>query len=165
MSDPSLLVTRPTATDPSLAPPGRHLHYILAPCPNTALGPGAAAWGELGPRYRDSLLRELERRGLDGIRGGRRRGVPRHPSRLARAGACGRHAVLGGPHLPADGPLPAAEPGARHGERRTRRVRHHPGCRGADLPGVGELAAARITGGTVRPANRPAPARAEEAPA
>ncbi|MFF9242543.1 phytoene desaturase family protein [Streptomyces sp. NPDC014801] len=67
MSDPSLLVTRPTATDPGLAPPGRHLHYILAPCPNTDIGPGAAAWSDLAPRYRASLLRELERRGLDGI--------------------------------------------------------------------------------------------------
>ncbi|MFD5619256.1 phytoene desaturase [Streptomyces yangpuensis] len=67
MSDPSLLITRPTATDPSLAPPGRHLHYILAPCPNTEIGPDGAAWAHLGPRYRDRLLRELERRGLDGI--------------------------------------------------------------------------------------------------
>ncbi|MFC9931799.1 phytoene desaturase [Streptomyces sp. NPDC127190] len=67
MSDPSLLVTRPTATDPGLAPPGRHLHYILAPCPNTDIGPGAAAWGDLAPRYRATLLRELERRGLHGI--------------------------------------------------------------------------------------------------
>ncbi|MFE0739125.1 phytoene desaturase family protein [Streptomyces sp. NPDC058855] len=67
MSDPSLLITRPTATDPSLAPPGRHLHYVLAPCPNTETGPGAARWGELGPRYRDGLVRELERRGLAGL--------------------------------------------------------------------------------------------------
>jgi phytoene desaturase len=67
MSDPSLLITRPTTTDPGLAPPGRHLHYILAPCPNTDIGPDAAAWGDLGPRYRRTLLRELERRGLDGI--------------------------------------------------------------------------------------------------
>ncbi|CAM5254456.1 phytoene desaturase family protein [Streptomyces aurantiogriseus] len=67
MSDPSVLITRSTATDPGLAPPGRHLHYILAPCPNTDIGPGAAAWGELGPRYRAGLLRELDRRGLDGI--------------------------------------------------------------------------------------------------
>ncbi|MBD0839745.1 phytoene desaturase [Streptomyces sp. TRM68416] len=67
MSDPSLLITRPTATDPGLAPPGHHLHYILAPCPNTDIGPGAAEWADLGPRYRDTLLRELERRGLDGL--------------------------------------------------------------------------------------------------
>jgi phytoene desaturase len=67
MSDPSLLITRPTATDPALAPPGRHLHYILAPCPNTTIGPSAADWAGLAPRYRDSLLRELDRRGLTGI--------------------------------------------------------------------------------------------------
>lgn len=67
MSDPSLLITRPTATDPDLAPPGRHLHYVLAPCPNTDIGPGAAEWGDLAPRYRDGLLAELERRGLTGI--------------------------------------------------------------------------------------------------
>ncbi|MDQ0792574.1 phytoene desaturase [Streptomyces sp. B1I3] len=67
MTDPSLLVTRPTATDPGLAPPGRHLHYILAPCPNTDIGPDVRAWGELAPRYRDSLLTVLEQRGLTGI--------------------------------------------------------------------------------------------------
>jgi phytoene desaturase len=67
MSDPSLLITRPTATDPSLAPPGRHLHYVLAPCPNTLRGPGPDAWHELGPRYRNRLLETLDRRGLRGI--------------------------------------------------------------------------------------------------
>lgn len=67
MRDPSLLITRPTATDPALAPPGRHLHYVLAPCPHTGIGPGPAEWRDLGPRYRDALLGELERRGLDGI--------------------------------------------------------------------------------------------------
>lgn len=67
MSDPSLLITRPTATDPGLAPPGRHLHYILAPCPNTDIGPDPAEWGDLALRYRESILKELEQRGLDGI--------------------------------------------------------------------------------------------------
>jgi phytoene desaturase len=38
MSDPSLLVTRPTAGDSSLAPPGRDLLYVLAPAPNLAAG-------------------------------------------------------------------------------------------------------------------------------
>lgn len=38
MGDPSLLVTRPTASDPTLAPPGRDLLYILAPAPNTEVG-------------------------------------------------------------------------------------------------------------------------------
>ncbi|MGW7072293.1 phytoene desaturase [Streptomyces sp. NPDC054855] len=67
MSDPSLLITRPTATDPGLAPAGRHLHYILAPCPNTRVGPSAHQWRDLTPRYRDSLLAELEQRGLHGM--------------------------------------------------------------------------------------------------
>ncbi|MFD6796888.1 phytoene desaturase [Streptomyces cyaneofuscatus] len=67
MSDPSLLITRPTATDPSLAPPGKHLHYVLAPCPNTEVGPGVRQWRELGPRYRDELLAELERREMPGL--------------------------------------------------------------------------------------------------
>jgi phytoene desaturase len=38
MADPSLLVTRPTATEPSLAPAGRDLLYVLAPAPNLARG-------------------------------------------------------------------------------------------------------------------------------
>lgn len=67
MSDPSVLITRPTTHDPTLAPPGRHLHYILAPCPNTTVGPAAPVWRDLGPRYRDRLVGELERRGLDGF--------------------------------------------------------------------------------------------------
>lgn len=38
MDDPSLLVTRPTAGDPALAPDGRDLLYVLAPAPNTDVG-------------------------------------------------------------------------------------------------------------------------------
>ncbi len=62
MSDPSLLVTRPTATDPALAPAGRELLYILAPCPNLHTAP--LDWATLGPVYREELVRTLERRGL-----------------------------------------------------------------------------------------------------
>ncbi|MDG9689961.1 phytoene desaturase family protein [Streptomyces sp. DH17] len=67
MTDPSLLITRPTASDPALAPEGRHLHYVLAPCPNTETGPDARAWSDLAPRYRDRLLATLEGRGLAGL--------------------------------------------------------------------------------------------------
>ncbi|GGQ17736.1 phytoene desaturase family protein [Streptomyces mutabilis] len=67
MTDPSLLITRPTASDPALAPEGRHLHYVLAPCPNTDTGPDARAWADLAPRYRDRLLATLEGRGLAGL--------------------------------------------------------------------------------------------------
>ncbi|MBV8542801.1 MAG: phytoene desaturase [Pseudonocardiales bacterium] len=62
MTDPSLLITRPTATDPSLAPEGRELLYILAPCPNLRTAP--LDWATLGPAYRDELVSTLERRGL-----------------------------------------------------------------------------------------------------
>ncbi|HEU0089181.1 MAG TPA: phytoene desaturase family protein [Pseudonocardiaceae bacterium] len=65
MSDPSLLVTRPTATDPALAPAGRELLYLLAPCPNLRTAP--LDWATLGPVYRDELVRTLERRGLTGL--------------------------------------------------------------------------------------------------
>ncbi|MFI0466474.1 phytoene desaturase family protein [Saccharopolyspora sp. 5N102] len=65
MTDPSLLITRPTATDPSLAPDGRELHYVLAPCPNLRTGP--IDWDRIGPAYRDELLGELERRGFTGF--------------------------------------------------------------------------------------------------
>lgn len=65
MSDPSLLVTRPTATDPTLAPEGRHQISVLAPCPNLRTGP--IDWRRIGPRYRDDLVRVLEERGLSGF--------------------------------------------------------------------------------------------------
>jgi phytoene desaturase len=65
MSDPSLLVTRPTATDPGLAPAGRQLVSVLAPCPNLAVGP--IDWHRVGPAYRDELTRVLEARGLTGF--------------------------------------------------------------------------------------------------
>ncbi|MEU9982854.1 phytoene desaturase family protein [Streptomyces sp. NPDC050856] len=67
MSDPSLLITRPTTHDERLAPDGRHLHYVLAPCPNTDIGPSASQWARIGPRYRDRLVEELEKRGLHGF--------------------------------------------------------------------------------------------------
>lgn len=65
MSDPSLLVTRPTATDPGLAPEGRELVSVLAPCPNLATGP--IDWRRVGPAYADELVGVLERRGLTGF--------------------------------------------------------------------------------------------------
>ncbi|TDQ55572.1 phytoene desaturase family protein [Actinorugispora endophytica] len=65
MRDPSLLVTQPTATDAGLAPPGRHLFYALAPCPN--LRAGRIDWADFGPRYRDRLVAALESRGMGGF--------------------------------------------------------------------------------------------------
>jgi phytoene desaturase len=60
MSDPSLLVTRPTAGDPSLAPPGRDLLYVLAPAPN--LASGTVDWDRTGPEYLQSMLEVVTRR-------------------------------------------------------------------------------------------------------
>ncbi|MTE11417.1 phytoene desaturase family protein [Nocardia aurantiaca] len=60
MSDPSLLVTRPTVTDASLAPQGRDLLYILAPAPNLARG--EINWERSGTVYADRLLDIAQRR-------------------------------------------------------------------------------------------------------
>ena len=60
MTDPSLLVTRPTATDSTLAPDGRDLLYVLAPAPNTAVG--KVDWDATGADYVDRMLETVERR-------------------------------------------------------------------------------------------------------
>jgi phytoene desaturase len=66
MSDPSILVTNPSRTDPSVAPAGRHSYYVLAPVPNLAVAP--FDWrGGLAERYRQSLVETLERRGYVGF--------------------------------------------------------------------------------------------------
>ncbi|MET0425545.1 MAG: phytoene desaturase family protein [Actinoplanes sp.] len=66
MSDPSLLVTNPTGTDPSAAPDGKQTYYVLAPTPNLESGP--MDWrGGLAERYATSLVRTLEQRGYVGF--------------------------------------------------------------------------------------------------
>ncbi len=54
MSDPSLLVTRPTAGDAALAPAGRDLLYVLAPAPN--LAQGKVDWERAGASYTESMM-------------------------------------------------------------------------------------------------------------
>ncbi|MEU8244095.1 phytoene desaturase family protein [Actinoplanes missouriensis] len=69
MSDPSLLVTNPTHTDPAYAPEGKQTYYVLAPAPNLEAGP--MDWrGGLDKRYADEILRVLEQRGYIGFRDG-----------------------------------------------------------------------------------------------
>jgi phytoene desaturase len=69
MTDPSVLVTNPSRTDPSLAPPGRHTYYVLAPVPH--LGLAELDWrGGLAKRYADELTDVLERRGYLGFADG-----------------------------------------------------------------------------------------------
>ncbi len=67
MSDPSLLVTNPTASDPALAPPGKQTYYVLAPTPNLTAD---IDWASTGPRYRDELIATLEARGYTGFGAG-----------------------------------------------------------------------------------------------
>jgi phytoene desaturase len=64
MSDPSLLVSSPTFSDPSLAPDGRHIYYVFFPTPNLD---APIDWEREAPRYRDEMLRVVEERGYVGF--------------------------------------------------------------------------------------------------
>ncbi|OBF22671.1 phytoene dehydrogenase [Mycobacterium kubicae] len=66
MRDPSLLVTRPTASDPTLAPDGRDLLYVLAPAPN--LDRGRVDWDADGNRYVDNMIGHVQERLMPGLR-------------------------------------------------------------------------------------------------
>jgi phytoene desaturase len=66
MTDPSLFVSNPTRSDPSLAPPDREIYYVLAPVANLAVGHQDWRAG-LADRYADDLLATLERRGYVGL--------------------------------------------------------------------------------------------------
>jgi phytoene desaturase len=63
--DFSLYLHRPTATDPSLAPPGHDCWYVLSPVPH--LG-GPVDWAQVGDRYRDRIMQYLEERYLPDLR-------------------------------------------------------------------------------------------------
>lgn len=65
MSDPSLLVTVPTVGDPGLAPAGRDLLYVLAPCPN--LDVGKVNWAVEGDSYARQALATAAERLLPGL--------------------------------------------------------------------------------------------------
>ncbi|HEX2805221.1 MAG TPA: phytoene desaturase family protein [Kineosporiaceae bacterium] len=64
MSDPSVLVTNPTRSDPSLAPDGRQIYYVLFPTPNLD---APIDWHRVGPAYREHVLKTLEARGYQGF--------------------------------------------------------------------------------------------------
>ena len=124
MSDPSLLITRPTASDPGLAPPGRDLLYILAPAPNLAAGP--ADWDATGGAYADQLISTVADRLLPGLAAEIETAQRGHPGRLGPPGPGRRHPVLLRALLLADRPVPARQPAPRRGQRRARRLRHRP---------------------------------------
>ncbi|MGY2063767.1 FAD-dependent oxidoreductase, partial [Nocardia gipuzkoensis] len=66
MSDPSLLITRPTATDPTLAPPGRDLISVLAPVPNLSHR-GGPNWDVDGNDYLREVVSTAAERVLPGL--------------------------------------------------------------------------------------------------
>jgi phytoene desaturase len=64
MSDPSVLVTNPTYSDPSLAPDGKQVYYVLFPTPNLDAD---INWSKEAPAYRDHAIETLEARGYSGF--------------------------------------------------------------------------------------------------
>jgi phytoene desaturase len=63
MSDPSILMTVPTVTDPSLAPAGRHILYVLEPIPNLS---GRINWDLERNRVKASLIARVRAMGFTG---------------------------------------------------------------------------------------------------
>ncbi len=63
--DPAIYVCIPTRTDPSLAPAGHDVVYVLTPCPNLE---GPIDWATEGPLLRDKILTKLERAGMHDLR-------------------------------------------------------------------------------------------------
>ncbi len=62
--DFSLYVHRPTATDPSFAPPGCDSWYVLAPVPNLQSG---TDWNQVAESYGDSILKALGETMMPGL--------------------------------------------------------------------------------------------------
>ncbi|CAB4678877.1 unannotated protein [freshwater metagenome] len=60
MTDPSILVTVPSLDDKSLTPPGKESYYVLFPTPNLDAD---IDWKVTGPKYRDQMVKTLEKRG------------------------------------------------------------------------------------------------------
>ena len=143
MSDPSFLVSSPSRTDPSLAPPGRAGYYVLFPAPNAR---APIDWPTVGPRYRDEIMATLDRRGLPGFEHGIEVEELLTPRDWQRQG------------LAAGTPFAAAHSFFQSGPFRfptlDRRVSNLVFCGSNTQPGVGvpmvllsgRLAAARITG-------------------
>ncbi len=63
--DFSLYIHRPTASDPSFAPPGCESFYVLAPVPNLE---AAIDWRVEGPRLQERIVAALDRTLLPGLK-------------------------------------------------------------------------------------------------
>jgi len=57
-AEPAFHLNIPTVTDPSLAPAGHSLFYVLAPMPNLTAN---INWDEAAPRVREQLLNQIEK--------------------------------------------------------------------------------------------------------
>jgi phytoene desaturase len=64
--DPALYLHHPTATDSSMAPPGRSTFYALAPVPH--MGSANVDWDKDGEAYAETILDTLEARLMPDIR-------------------------------------------------------------------------------------------------
>ncbi|WP_410590161.1 phytoene desaturase family protein [Amycolatopsis sp. lyj-23] len=144
MSDPSLLITRPTASDPGLAPPGRELYSVLAPVPNLDRGP--ADWAGETQSYAEEVLDVARARLLPGF-------APDFTHVIGPAEWAARGLVAGTPFSYAHSFGQTGPFRPRNLPRGTDNVVL---AGGATVPGVGvptvlisgRLAADRITGGT-----------------
>lgn len=63
--DFSLYLHRPTATDPSMAPPGCEAFYVLSPVPNLT---GDTDWAKMAEPYRQAVEQRLEETLLPGLK-------------------------------------------------------------------------------------------------
>jgi phytoene desaturase len=145
MSDPSFLLTAPSATDASLAPTGRHSYYALFPAPNMT---GRVDWHADRGRYRDHVVETIEKRGYAGFGAGIEVEHLVTPADWQAAG------------LAAGAPFAAAHTFGQTGPFRPatldRRIENLVFCGSNTQPGVGvpmvlvsgRLAAERITGPT-----------------
>ncbi|MFV2017394.1 phytoene desaturase family protein [Micromonospora sp. LOL_023] len=153
MSDPSLLVTNPSRTDPSVAPAGRHTYYVLAPVPN--LDRGQLDWrGDLPQRYADELIHTLEERGYRGFADGIEVREVVTPADWADAGMAAGTPFAAAHSLFQTGPF---RPGNLHPTLENVVFVGSGTQPGVGVPMVlisGKLAAARVTGGAPRSGRR-----------
>lgn len=151
MTDPSLLVTRPTAGDPSLAPAGRDLLYVLAPAPN--LTRRDIDWPRIGDGYAQSLLQIVQERLIPRLRDGAQLLHVDTPADWARQGMAGGTPFALAHTFAQTGPFRPANT--------VRGIDNAVLAGSSTLPGVGvpttlisgRLAADRIAGSDTRSAN------------
>ncbi len=153
MRDPSLLVTRPTAGDPALAPAGRDLLYVLAPAPN--LQHATIDWSTTGDAYAEQIVDTVADRLLPGLRGDARILQVTNPVDWAR-----QDMAFGTPFALAH---TFAQTGPFRPANTVRGVSNAVLAGSSTVPGVGvptalisgRLAADRITGTVTRPRSAP----------